>query len=97
MIIGYQSAPNGFGDVWQRYLEHGLPPGSFGRALLCNDLTAAVLRADPNNKRLLGQHVEWLWNHFPLESWGNEAKYNKVISDGGYEVLRAAPRMVGSG
>lgn len=81
--INYTAAPNQWGDIWQRYIEHGLSPGGFGTALLCNDLTAAVRRADPVNIRLIGEHVQWLWDNMIYEAWGTRDKYNEWILSGG--------------
>jgi len=93
MNIPYHTAPNKFGDTWQRYIEHGISPGSFGTALLCNDLMSAALRADVDNRRLLADHTLWLFEYMPWQAWGDEDRYMKVIEDGGikgvYPMLRA--------
>lgn len=80
VIPDYASAPDGWGEVWQRYVEKGISPGSFGRALLCNNLAASVLRADPDNKAILAKHVQWLWENMPAEAWGSEEAYEQWTS-----------------
>ncbi len=92
MVINYSSAPNHFGYFWQQYIERGVPQGSFAKALLCNDAIEAVLRADQANKALIVEHFEWLWSNFPMEAWGNEGNYLRMLHEKGmagvYPVLR---------
>lgn len=82
-MIDYSTAPNNFGDTWQYYMERGISPGSFGEALLCNDLVDAVHRADWINKDLIPQHVMWLWDNLPYEAWGSKEAYEKWTKMGG--------------
>lgn len=81
MTINYHSAPNNFGDTWKRYYESGCEPGSFGTALLCNDLTMACLSADNVNRRLIYEHFEWLWNNLPREGWGSPDRVTHFLSE----------------
>ena len=48
--------------------------GSFLDALLKNDLTTAVLRADAQNAECLGDWIRFLINHAPSASWGSPDK-----------------------
>lgn len=61
-------------DSLLRYVEHGIEPGSFLKAVLCNDLTDACGRADVYNRRKLFEYIEWLYNEAPAECWGSEEK-----------------------
>ncbi len=54
------------------YLVKGLPPGSFSRSLLENDLAMAVVRADPENRVLLRQWVMFMNNEIPPKAWGSQ-------------------------
>lgn len=58
-------------DAFQRYFDHGFEPGSFGTAVLCNDLASAVMAADHWNKTRLYGTVQWLYDHAPRGSWGS--------------------------
>jgi hypothetical protein len=58
-------------EVFERYFRHGYEPGSFGRAVLCNDLHMAIMRADRDNRALLYQIVYWLQENAPRGSWGS--------------------------
>ena len=78
--IDYDDAPNGWGPVWKRYVEHRLNPGSFGAALLCNDLVMAVMCADHINIGLIGEHVSWMINNLPPESYGSLEKYERWVT-----------------
>lgn len=83
MEIDYDQAPNGWGEIWRRYVEHGLSPGSFGASLLCNDLRGAVLRADATNIQLIPQHIQWMWSNLPYEAWGSREAYERWTANGG--------------
>jgi hypothetical protein len=56
----------------ERYLTHGLEPGSFLTAVLTNDLFGAVNRADTWNSQSLADIVKWLYNEAPRGSFGDE-------------------------
>ena len=53
------------------YFVHGLEPGGFMMAVLCNDLYGAAGRADSVNIKLLGEYARWLINHAPYQSYGS--------------------------
>lgn len=63
-------------DSLTRYVEHGIPPGSFVTAVLCNDLVKAVGNADQDNMYALHKIVQYVYNELPSESWGNLNKMN---------------------
>ena len=54
-----------------RYYERGLRPGHFLTAVIQNDLSEAVRRADEENVRLLKEYVMWFYNWAPHGSWGS--------------------------
>jgi hypothetical protein len=66
-------APHMDGAV-RRYIEQGIPPGSFMTAILSNNLKEAVFRADHMNKPNIVQWVEWFANHAPGACWGSEER-----------------------
>ena len=53
------------------YLEHGVKPGSFMTAILCNDLREAVGRADHINIKYITNIVAHCYNYIPSHSWGS--------------------------
>lgn len=58
-------------DGVERYIEHGIPGGSFLMALVSNDLFGAAARADDMNRRLLFEWVRWFHNRAPRGYYGS--------------------------
>ena len=54
-----------------RYMEEGIPPGSFLSAVINNDLREACSRADDTNKLALHSYVMWFYNWAPVGTWGH--------------------------
>jgi hypothetical protein len=67
----------------RRFIEDGIPPGNFLEAILTNDLTKAVSRADITNKSILPNYVIFLHNYAPHDCWGSKELYDKWIEKGG--------------
>lgn len=53
------------------FVEKGRLPGDFLQAVISNDLTEAVARADSENVRLLPAYVGFLYNQAPGGCWGS--------------------------
>jgi len=49
----------------RRYIEDGIPPGSFLQACLANDLTEAVGHASSQTWEYIHSVVMFLWNELP--------------------------------
>ena len=64
-------------DSLTRYVEHGIPPGSFLCAVLENNLFSAINRADRDNLAALPEIVKYIYNELPSFCWGNA----KSVSD----------------
>lgn len=58
-------------SLW-RWIEKRTEPGGFLVAVLCNDLTKAVDKADDRNVELIPNFVRLLYNHAPADCWGSE-------------------------
>lgn len=71
--VRYDLAPN-LADNLERYIEHGVPTGSFLRALLENNLRESCWRADKANRLLLWEYVCWLHHYAPQDCWGSPEK-----------------------
>ena len=54
-----------------RYFSDGIMPGSFLQSVLTNNLTQAVLRADPQSMVALHYLVRFLQAHAPSAAWGS--------------------------
>ena len=70
-----------------RYVNEGLPPGSFVTAVLCNDLFNAIGTADEDNIVALPEIVRYVYNELPGGAWGNLNKMNAWMKKGGVNDL----------
>lgn len=68
-------------DGLVRYIEHGIQPGSFLRAVLVNDLKEACAMADEENKYRLYDFVYALYNYAPSTCWGSEERVQRWIDE----------------
>ena len=66
-------------DSIRRYAEHGVPTGSFLRAVLENDLREAFGRADDDNREAMFHIVRFCWNEIPGDCWGTPARVKAWI------------------
>lgn len=70
----YTFIPEHMRDGFRRWVENGIEPGSFGMAVICNDLREACGCADPTNQQHLVSTVAWFYNFAPRECWGSYEK-----------------------
>lgn len=63
----------------ERYLNHGIMPGSFLTACLENNLTEAFGRADHTNSANLKNIVGYIFNHMPSNSWGSREAVQEYL------------------
>lgn len=97
-MFDYNGLPEHMRDGLKIYVEHGVPPGSFMRSVLSNDLKEACARADHINRRNLWEIVRVLWNEVPSTCWGSLEKVQQWINAGGIkgiekQKLEANPEM----
>lgn len=71
--------PDHMQGAMERYIEHGMLPGSFLTAVLENDLFEAVGRADEVNKYSLPQYVMFLYNYAPSGCYGSREKIERWV------------------
>jgi hypothetical protein len=64
----------------ERYMLHGIPPGSFLTAVLSNDLREAFARADDENTACMKQWVQFLYSYAPSGSWGSPEHFHSWIA-----------------
>ncbi|MCH7759838.1 hypothetical protein IIA15_00330 [candidate division TA06 bacterium] len=69
--LGYTMRPH-MRACLDRYIETGLLPGHFLKAVICNDLFDAVGRADMDNLKNLSAFITYLYNEAPSECWGSK-------------------------
>ena len=65
-----------------RYIVEGVKPGHFLSAVVENDLSAAVARADDENQAALVSWVRFFHNYSPSVCWGSKANMVKWVEDG---------------
>lgn len=70
----YAQIPEHMQLALRRYVLEGIKPGDFLTATICNDLRAAVFRADDTNYPLLKLYLQWLFNVAPGNCWGSPEK-----------------------
>lgn len=66
-------------DHIEAYIMEGTPVGGFLSAVICNDLSNAVGRADDENLRNLPAFVGYFYNKAPSECWGSKEKMQAWI------------------
>ena len=62
-----------------RWIEHGILPGDFLTAVLCNDLMDACGRADATNIGNLPAYCAYLYNEAPRACFGSRANVEAWI------------------
>jgi hypothetical protein len=67
----------------RHYIDSGLPPGDFLTAVICNDLSNAVGRADDNNIHVLPAYVNYFYNYAPHNCWGSKKLFKEWVEKGG--------------
>lgn len=54
------------------YQDSKLSPGGFLKSILQNDLIGAVLKADPESKKIIVEITQYCWENLPHNIWGNQ-------------------------
>ena len=75
-------------DALVRYGEKGIPPGDFLMAVLSDNFSQSVFRADDRNRLILYEISIFIHNEIPDTSWGSVEKVQKWIARGGLEGLK---------
>lgn len=73
---GLESIPEHMREGLRRWVYDGIMPGSFMRAVLCNDLRKAFGYADEINQLRLFDIVRFLHNIAPSMCWGSLERMN---------------------
>ena len=66
----------------KRYIHGRVIPGDFLQAVICNDLTGAVGRADDDNLANLPAFVGYFYNEAPSRCWGSKEKMEAWLRGG---------------
>jgi len=63
----------------RRYIEQGIPPGDFLTAVIDNNLSEAMGRADDENLRNLPAILAYFYNEAPGSCWGSPEKRREWV------------------
>ena len=69
-------------EALDRYVKHRIPTGGFLQAVLENDLSGALGRADDENRRDIYEIVSYCYNHIPSVCWGSPEKVKEWLEGG---------------
>ena len=83
MSIDYSDLPAHMQDGMRLYIERGIPPGSFQRAVLSNDLMEAFRRADDVNQHAMRDYAVFLTCQAPCGCFGSPDHVKEWIAHGG--------------
>lgn len=83
--INYSNLPPHMHGAIQRYIDNGIEPGSFLKAVLSNDLVQAFGAADEFNSAAMRDWAMFLYNEAPSGCWGSREKVHNWIKQGGIE------------
>lgn len=67
-----------------RYLEYGIDPGHFLRAVLANDLVGSFGQADEDNRREMFAYANFVYNYIPCAACGSRDAVDKWMATGGF-------------
>lgn len=74
-----QHVPTHIQDGIIRYINEGVPTGSFLQFVISNDLRGAVGQADDMNRANLFAIVSWFHGEAPRMCWGSPSRYRLWI------------------
>ncbi len=74
----------------ERYVQKGIPTGSFLEAVLSNDLFGAFARADETNRTRLFDIVSYIYCNLPSGCHGSPQEFSAWIKHCGLEGLEEA-------
>lgn len=81
--INYEKLPEHLRQGVKLYIERGIPPGDFLRAVISNNLSESFARADIINKNRMFDIVSFFYNEAPASCWGSEKAFKDWINRGG--------------
>lgn len=78
----YSRIPKHMMESLDLYVSHRIQPGGFLTALLENNLSEAVGRADHINIELIPTYCSYMYNMMPSDSWGSPELVSKYLNGG---------------
>ena len=83
LMINYDTLPPSLVEGTKLYIEHGILPGSFLRAVISNDLKETFAQADHINRHRVFDIVKWWYQEAPMPCWGSPEKMEEWAEKGG--------------
>lgn len=80
---GLHLVPAHMRDAVSRYVELGIGGGSFLTAILSNDFSKTLSRADEINRNSLLRWAEFIHLYMPISAWGSPDAVAKWCKAGG--------------
>lgn len=81
----YSLLPEHMQGAAKRYIEQGIPPGSFLESVIVNDLRGAISRADHINKNRLEDIVQFFTWEAPSICWGSPEQFKNWVAHQGLQ------------
>jgi hypothetical protein len=78
-MIDYETIPPRIKTALDAWVDHGHLPGGFLQAVLRNDLSDALARADTNSLAALHSIAGYLYNECPSFCWGSQERMDAWI------------------
>ena len=72
--VNYSRLPEHMRGAFQRWIDYGIEPGSFGMAVICNDLFEAFGYADQTNTACMKDIISFFYNDAPSQCYGSRTK-----------------------
>lgn len=70
----YERCPEHCRGTIKRYFKNKLEPEGYIKAVLCNDLMAAFIRADSISLLEMPDLIQWLYTYAPADYYGSIEK-----------------------
>jgi len=86
-MTNYSNLPPHMQDTARRYVERGVPGGSFFTSLVENNLVMSFSKADAVNLAYMEKWCTWLYWEAPSTCWGSLEKSQAWVRQGGLEGL----------
>ena len=81
--VNYSLLPEHIRGGAKRYIEEGILPGDFQRAVICNQLKECFTCADDINIAHMFDIVRFWYNEAPANCWGSIERMNLWHKKGG--------------
>lgn len=89
--LEYCDVPCHIREGFMMWMEQRIPPGGFLQAVLVNNLSESMGRADDINRGRLWNICNFLYNYAPYDCWGSRQKVFDWCAEGARSRLEFKP------